>query len=420
MTIAYDVTRLGLRLLSRTPNGIDRVDLGLGRRFLADTTETGLGIVGLRSTVIPSAIAREIMDAVSLLWGEELPPHEDAGYQAVLSRLTDSPQDRGLKRIRTLHLRQRLRIAKAYRHILTVSGSPKRHLPRDAIYFNASQFPLWDERYFGWLRERRDIKAAFFIHDLFPLEFPHFFPESEAERHRRRLANLARFGSAAVVASDYVGASLDDYMRRIGRASFPIKVMAMPCAEVFSKPPQRIAQLAPTPYFVCCSTIEPRKNHLLLMRVWEKLVQNHTGTIPKLILVGKRGWRYEPFTAFLEARPFVQQHVIEVSGLTSPALKSLLDNACGLLMPSFAEGYGLPVREGLQCGINVVASDIPAFREIKSKRLALLNLDDADAWFDAVVELSRNKPVDHISENVSDLLQSEDPFDSIKAFVQSL
>lgn len=417
MTIAYDVTRLSLRLLSRTPNGIDRIDLGLGRRFLADI-EANLGIVGLRPAVIPSATARKIMNAVRLLWGEELAPNEDAGYRAVLSRLTESPEDRG--RIRTPHLRQRLGIVGAYRHILTLSGSSKRQLPRNAIYFNASQFPLWDERYFGWLRERRDIKAVFFIHDLFPLEFPQFFPESEAERHRRRLANLARFGSAAVVASDYVGASLDDYMRRIGRASLPIKVVAMPCATVFAEPRQSATHLASTPYFVCCSTIEPRKNHLLLLRVWEKLVQSHKGAIPKLVLVGKRGWRYEPFTAFLETRPFLQKHIIEISGLTSPALKSLLDNACGLLMPSFAEGYGLPVREGLQCGINVVASDIPAFREIKSKKLALLNHDDAAAWFDAVVELSSDKSTREFSESAADHFQPEDPFKAIKAFVQSL
>jgi glycosyltransferase involved in cell wall biosynthesis len=43
----------------------------------------------------------------------------------------------------------------------------------------------------------------------------------------------------------------------------------------------------------------------------------------------------------------LRAHVIEASGLSTPAIKRLLDNARALLMPSFAEGYGYPVAEAL-------------------------------------------------------------------------
>ncbi len=76
--------------------------------------------------------------------------------------------------------------------------------------------------YFNWLDQRRDIKAIFFIHDLLPLSIPEHFRSGEFERHRRRIANLARFGSAAIVTSEFVRTELTAALRDLGRSDFPI------------------------------------------------------------------------------------------------------------------------------------------------------------------------------------------------------
>jgi glycosyltransferase involved in cell wall biosynthesis len=129
--------------------------------------------------------------------------------------------------------------------------------------------------------------------------------------------------------------------------------------------------LAGLPYFVICSTIEPRKNHLLILQEWRELVQREGAGAPKLVIVGGRGWKFEAVAALLDRSPVLRGHVIEVSGLTTPSLKQLLDGARALLMPSFAEGYGLPVVEALSAGVPVIASDIPVFRKNAGTALSL-------------------------------------------------
>ena len=74
--------------------------------------------------------------------------------------------------------------------------------------------------------------------------------------------------------------------------------------------------------------------------------------------------------------------------MSTPGLKRLMDNAQAVLMPSFGEGYGLPVHEALTAGAPVLASDTPAFREIEAAGLTLLSPLDGEAWLAAVVALS--------------------------------
>jgi glycosyltransferase involved in cell wall biosynthesis len=107
-----------------------------------------------------------------------------------------------------------------------------------------------------------------------------------------------------------------------------------------------------------CGTLEPRKNHLTILNVWRELLARLGQAAPRLILVGERGWENENILDLLERCRPLRGHVLEVAGLTTPAFKRLLKGARALLMPSFAEGYGLPVAEALAVGTPVLASDM--------------------------------------------------------------
>jgi glycosyltransferase involved in cell wall biosynthesis len=392
MALAYDITRLALRLFNVTPNGIDRIDFALAEHFLksAGADRCGALAFGLWPRLIASDAARAVIEAIGQHWGETEDPEQDPVYLGIIARLT------GHTRNETLAAKTGLRsprgparpmgdlLRRLARYGAPIGRSPKKDLPLAARYINVSQFPLWMPAYFKWLESRRDVKAVFFIHDLLPIEMPGYFRDGELERHRRRLANVARFGAAAMVTSEVVREGVADCMRGLGRADMPVFAAAIPCAPIFSSVRIRDPQLSGIPYFVCCSTIEPRKNHLMLLNVWRKLAGSDGKAAPKLVIVGVRGWKYDAVVDLLERSPQLRGLVVEVNGLSSPALKRLLDEARALLMPSFAEGYGLPVREALAAGVPVLASDIPAFREIKDEKLELLNPIDGEAWLAAI------------------------------------
>lgn len=62
------------------------------------------------------------------------------------------------------------------------------------------------------------------------------------------------------------------------------------------------------------------------------------------------------------------------------ALARLMVRARAVLMPTLAEGYGLPMAEALGLGVPVIASDIPCFHEVGQGIPTLLDPHDPDAW----------------------------------------
>src|SRR5205823_1812943 len=119
---------------------------------------------------------------------------------------------------------------------------------------------------------------------------------------------------------------------------------------------------AAVPYFVVLSTIEPRKNHELLLRLWQRLAERHGAAAPRLVLVGHRGWENDAVFKLLDSLRGNSPHVVECPDLDDAALAAVLRGARALLSPSFAEGFGLPVVEALALGTPAIASDIAAHR----------------------------------------------------------
>ena len=425
--LTYDVTRLLTRVFNVTPNGIDRVDSAFARHFLsAGSGSERFGTVWtpFGPRMMPAEPARAAITALDTHWGEALVGEADPVYGDVITRLTGQSAPGAARQARIARGRSGRMGAVARwlgRNGLPLGRRPARDLPPNARYISVSQFPLWVASYFEWLERRRDVKAVFFIHDLLPLEMPEYFRFAEEERHRRRMVNLARFGTAAIVTTGGVKDSLAAHLRTLGRPDFPVLVAPTPMSPVFFGRHDADPALADARYFVICSTIEPRKNHLMLMNVWRELVRRDPEAAPRLVVIGNRGWKFGAVVDMLERCPAVRSHVIEVSGLSTPGLRRLLDGARALLMPTFGEGYGLPVHEALAAGVPAIVSDIPAFRDIQSPLLTRLSPIDGEAWLGAIQRATAQR------ERIGDPLPAtavgsswSSYFDRIEAFVADL
>jgi glycosyltransferase involved in cell wall biosynthesis len=76
------------------------------------------------------------------------------------------------------------------------------------------------------------------------------------------------------------------------------------------------------------------------------------------------------------------------AGCSDAELARYVTHAQALLFPSFAEGYGLPLVEALMLGTPVIASALPAFREVAGDVPDYLDPLDGPAWAQAVREFA--------------------------------
>lgn len=140
----------------------------------------------------------------------------------------------------------------------------------------------------------------------------------------------------------------------------------------------------PRRYLVAVGTVEPRKNLGLLIDA-HAVARMRDPAVPQLVLIGGPGWG-EPWG---DARPD-PAHVVMGGYVPDDRLRWIVAGAAALCMPSRYEGFGLPVLEGMATGRPVLASDIPAHREVGGNALRYL-AHDVDAWADAIEQAARGE-----------------------------
>jgi len=399
--IVYDMSRLVTRFSRLVPNGIDRVDIGYADHFFnhhSTTQAMVLGPVGVR--VADNGAGRAVVNAIARHWREHASLEDDREFAKLRMMLGDAesqalPPIAGDRRTGVFSYAAELLGGHALfgRRQLFPGRDPARTVPPNAIYLNTSQFPLWIDWYFRWLDRRPDVKPVFFVHDHLPIQYPEFFPPDEVFRHTKRIAVLSRRAKGVIVASEATKQALLSHLARLRRPAPPIAVIALPVSDHFFHAPTSEAIAAPVPFFVTLGTIEPRKNHLLLLQIWRELANQLGPKTPKLLIVGVDGWHNDNALDLLERCEAIRPHVLRTSRLSTPGLRAIMANARAMLMPTFAEGYGLPVVEAAAAGVPVIASSIPPFQRQTSDLVTLIDPLDGPGWRDAIMELLNEHPV---------------------------
>jgi glycosyltransferase involved in cell wall biosynthesis len=383
--IAYDVARLLLGALAVTPRGIDRVDFRYARFFFETWPGDCFGTLPTPWGVRRYDRRRVLqgLDRLERLWSETVQSHEDPVLLRIKGRLSGihDPQTESSRG------QDRAVISPASRilELLAVAGfsfgvSVVRAVPKNAIYVNVGQVGLAIPRIVSWLRHRPDVKSVFMLHDVIPLERPELVSSKDQRRHRRIVDRTARYASGLIASTETARDAVLKALSLRGRSTIPVEAVPLPVAPVFLEKDGPDQELREQDYFVVCGTIEPRKNHHLLLNVWSELVRQRGEHAPKLVIVGSPGWSAWSVLGALERCRTLHDRVILARGLSSPALRQLIAHAKALLMPSFAEGFGLPIIEALAVGTPVIASDLPAHREVAGDLAVYRDPTDRQGW----------------------------------------
>lgn len=358
--ILLDLSRLLWRSDRFAPTGIDRVELAYARHLIA-TARGRLSFVGWwqRLGLMPDELAVAFIERLDALWSGE----------------TVDPAVR----------RQVTRIVRRLRLSLAVSGEAAicrraRQVGGPLVYLLVSHYRLDRPKALARIKRRTGVRFVCLIHDLIPIDYPEHVEEGDDELHRRRIDTVEQLADAVIVNSEGTRQALARHLaaeRRMPTVVAPLGIDLRP-AGVPHPPPQR-------PYFIYVATIESRKNHLLLLRVWERLAaERGTEAAPRLVFIGRRGWRHERVIARIVGSPVLAALVEEHNTLPDVAVARLLAGATAALYPSFAEGYGLPVVEALALGVPAICSDLPELREVGGQVPEYLDAEDEAAWFAAI------------------------------------
>ena len=120
-----------------------------------------------------------------------------------------------------------------------------------------------------------------------------------------------------------------------------------------------------------------------MLEVWSRLHDRLGPATPYLLVAGSVAAGGAPILRRLHAA--AGQHVVVATGLSSPGLRQMMRTAQAVLMPSLAEGFGLPVQEALTLATPVLASDLPAHRSVGGPWAQYLPAGSVQAWLDAIL-----------------------------------
>lgn len=353
LPVLLDVGRLVWRAWAgRLPTGIDRVMLA----YIAHYGDRARAVVHGKgyTRILPTALSRLLFKV--LLGGAE---RKRVHLSALLTASFYTPLSRG-----------------------TV-GLPYLNVGHTGLHRRGSHSQ--------WV-ERSGVRPIYLVHDLIPITHPQYCREGEDAKHRQRVETLLRCGAGVIANSAYTLASLTNFARSQDLPMPQHSVVAPLGVEpVWLTPPSADASSLGMdedgrPYFLTLGTIEGRKNHILLLKVWRDLAAALGEKCPRLVIVGQRGWQCGEATGLLDNSPVLRPHVTELADCGDDVLLSLMAGARALLFPSFAEGYGLPLVEALAMGTPVIASNLDVFREIAGDIVTSLDPHDMLAWYAAVRE----------------------------------
>ena len=365
-----DFTRL-MRRAGRVWTGVDRVEIA----YLAKLVAGDVPVWGLARTPLGYVLLDH-----SGLSGFYRRLIGDVPFSApdVLSRMQRGMHDTAR---RALTDARKLAVARALPRGL--ARMLARHLPSGTAYLNTGHSNL-SERVMSAIRTVEGARIAVLVHDVIPLEYPQYQREGTVAVFERKMQRVRRYADLLI----YNSADTQQRSERVmaGWGAVPAGIVAhLGVMEPVSDRSTLPEGLPPeAPYFITVGTIEPRKNHALLLDIWARLGP----TAPMLLICGSRGWNNTEVFARLDALG-LDARVREVSGLTDGALSALVEGAHAMLFPSHAEGFGLPAVESLRLGTPVLCSNMATFREILGDKAVYLDDSALSIWEETIVDWSK-------------------------------
>jgi glycosyltransferase involved in cell wall biosynthesis len=237
-------------------------------------------------------------------------------------------------------------------------------------------------------KRRYGIKFAILVHDLIPIKYESFVEPHHTVQYRNWLRDAIPLADIVFTNSKYSRTALVQFAAESGWRLPRVEALEMGSAldDRFTAGEPLMTSF-PARYVLFVSTIEARKNHRLLFRVWQRLVHRHGADfVPNLVFAGKIGWLVDNLLADLEASDYLSGKIILLRNLSDAELQEAYRCCLFTIFPSLCEGWGLPIAESLAHGKFCVASNRTSIPEVGGNLVDYFDPSDED---DALAKVER-------------------------------
>jgi len=231
------------------------------------------------------------------------------------------------------------------------------------------------------------VRLAMLAHDLIPRLYPEWCPQSGIDDFNEWLNDVVPRAAQMFAVSRSTANDLARCLAADGHVRPPAQILPVGSDPVrLSDAPPLIAE----PYVLIVGTIEARKNHAALLRVWRRLLCTMpAGEVPTLVIAGKVGWLTNDLMEQFANANWLNGKIRFIDSPAEPTLANLYAHCLFTVFPSFYEGWGLPVSESLAYGKPVAASKTSSIPEAGGEFCAYFdpdNINDIAATIRSLIE----------------------------------
>jgi alpha-1,3-rhamnosyl/mannosyltransferase len=206
-------------------------------------------------------------------------------------------------------------------------------------------------------------RSVYFVNDLISFRYPEYFTLKTRiiESVFTRLA-LRRVGRIVAI-SNSTARDIERISPGAGKRTTVVHLAADPVFGPGQPDPEVLHRLGlPGKYILTVGTIEPRKNHLALIRAYEALPEKLRSE-HGLVIVGKRGWKCGRIMQAI-SRLAADGNLRYLEYIGDADLAQVYRGASLFVYPSLYEGFGLPVLEAMRCRVPVITSNNSSLPEV--------------------------------------------------------
>lgn len=239
--------------------------------------------------------------------------------------------------------------------------------------------------------ERRGERPQFvpLLHDMIPL---HEIAESRQSIFSSNFAhdnhNVIRRSKALLTNSRFTKDEIESFAARGELPELP-PITAVPLAHELRPTGESISKRGPdAPYLMCVGTHTGRKNLECVLAAMMQL-SDQGKSVPHLVLAGARRKRAEQYVDRPEFKP-IRGRVHQVLNPNQSELRALYEGALALVIPSYMEGWGLPLGEALWVGTPGLSATAPALKEVGGDLARYFSPDNPEELADQIDRLQQD------------------------------